>query len=436
MPRPMPNVRMATTATARSSTGGCCAAREISQAETAISPTLLATAAAPATTDSAKRPSCGRASRSSRHITPTPRRRPRRGVGVMWRLLRLARPQLGRLALSVVAGAAAVASSVGLMAVSAWLISRAAQHPPVLDLAVAVVAIRTFGIGRGIFRYAERLISHDAAFRVLADLRVRVYTRLEPLAPAGLADFRSGDLLSRLVADVDALQDLFLRVLPPPLIAAIVGGSAVVLAWALLPGAGAVLAATLLLAGVAVPALTTRSGRRASARVAAARGELSMHVVDLLHGAPELLAYGAADTQLDRVARSDAELTGLSRSTALTTGLGAGLGSVAAGLALWGTLRVAVPAVSAGSLDGVWLAVLVLTALAVFEVVAPLPVAAQQLERVRRAAGRVFGVLDAPAPVNDPARPRPVPAGTPVVTLEAARLRYASDAACRRARAG
>jgi len=347
----------------------------------------------------------------------------------MWRLLRLARPQLGRLALSVVAGAAAVASSVGLMAVSAWLISRAAQHPPVLDLAVAVVAIRTFGIGRGIFRYAERLISHDAAFRVLADLRVRVYTRLEPLAPAGLADFRSGDLLSRLVADVDALQDLFLRVLPPPLIAAIVGGSAVVLAWALLPGAGAVLAATLLLAGVAVPALTTRSGRRASARVAAARGELSMHVVDLLHGAPELLAYGAADTQLDRVARSDAELTGLSRSTALTTGLGAGLGSVAAGLALWGTLRVAVPAVSAGSLDGVWLAVLVLTALAVFEVVAPLPVAAQQLERVRRAAGRVFGVLDAPAPVNDPARPRPVPAGTPVVTLEAARLRYASDAA-------
>src|SRR5664280_407849 len=181
------------------------------------------------------------------------------------------------------------------------------------------------------------------------------------------------------------------------------------------------------LAGVAVPPLPMRSGRRASARVAAARGELSMHVVDLLHGAPELLAYGAADTQLDRVARSDAELTGLSRSTALTTGLGAGLGSVAAGLALWGTLRVAVPAVSAGSLDGVWLAVLVLTALAVFEVVAPLPVAAQQLERVRRAAGRVFGVLDAPAPVNDPARPRPVPAGTPVVTLEAARLQPQVD---------
>src|SRR5659263_653438 len=182
----------------------------------------------------------------------------------MWRLLRLARPQLGRLALSVVAGAAAVASSVGLMAVSAWLISRAAQHPPVLDLAVAVVAIRTFGIGRGIFRYAERLISHDAACRVLADLRVRVYTRLEPLAPAGLADFRSGDLLSRLVADVD--------------------GSAVVLAWALLPGAGAVLAATLLLAGVAVPALTMRSGRRASARVAAARRpERMVRALSLIH---------------------------------------------------------------------------------------------------------------------------------------------------------
>ncbi|OEV06662.1 thiol reductant ABC exporter subunit CydD, partial [Streptomyces nanshensis] len=168
-----------------------------------------------------------------------------------------AQPPRGRprLAASAALGSLALLSAVGLMATSGWLISRASQHPPVLYLMVAVTATRTFGIGRAVFRYAERLVSHDAVLRLLADVRVRVYRRLERLAPAGLSRTHSGDLLTRLVADVDALQDRFLRWLLPAVVAVVTGLAAVAFTGALLPGAGAALAAGLLVAGLAVPAL-------------------------------------------------------------------------------------------------------------------------------------------------------------------------------------
>ncbi|KOG48268.1 hypothetical protein ADK38_45395, partial [Streptomyces varsoviensis] len=138
-----------------------------------------------------------------------------RRAGVLAAVRAAGRPLRGRFAFALLLGALALGSSVGLMAVSGWLISRASQEPPVLYLMVAVTATRTFGIGRAVFRYAERLVSHDAVLRVLAGLRVAVYARLERLAPAGLRETRRGDLLSRLVADVDALQDYFLRWLLP-----------------------------------------------------------------------------------------------------------------------------------------------------------------------------------------------------------------------------
>ncbi|NEB80819.1 ABC transporter, partial [Streptomyces sp. SID14478] len=179
-----------------------------------------------------------------------------------------ARPRRSRLALALLLGALALGSSVGLMATSGWLISRASQQPPVLYLMVAVTATRAFGIGRACFRYAERLVSHNAVLRMLADTRVAVYRRLERLAPAGLRTRRRGDLLSRLVADVDALQDYWLRWLLPASVAALVGaGSVAFTAW-MLPAAGAVLAVGLLLAGVGVPLLSGAVARRAERRLA------------------------------------------------------------------------------------------------------------------------------------------------------------------------
>ncbi|MEV0659846.1 thiol reductant ABC exporter subunit CydC [Actinomadura luteofluorescens] len=347
---------------------------------------------------------------------------------MIFRLLRFARPARGRLALAVLFGVLALGSGVGLMATSAWLISRAAQHPPVLMLMVAIVAVRAFGLGRGVFRYVERLVGHDATFRILADLRARVYERLERLAPAGLPAFRGGDLLNRLVADVDAVQDLFLRVLLPCTVAAVVGGASVGLAWLLLPSAGVVLLLALLLAGVVAPWLSGVVSRRAERRTTDLRGELTSHVVDTLQGAPELIAYGAAPEQLAKAARLDRDFTRATARSATTTGLGAAISALAGGLAVWGSLAVGVPAVRSGTLDGVLLAVVVLLPLAAFEVVAGLPLAAQYLERVRRSAARIFAVLDSPPPVREPDIPAPLPAAPYTLSIENLRARWTPSA--------
>ena len=178
-----------------------------------------------------------------------------------------------RLTLAGLPGTLAAACSIGLLATSAWLISRAAERPPVLYLMVAVTAVQAFGIGRSVFRYAERLASHDAALRILARLRMTAYGRLERLAPAGLAAFRSGDLLSRLVTDIDSLADRWLRVRLPYAVAAAAGAGAVAVSAALLPGAGLVLAASLLGAAVLRPGVRPRHGAagRTPARAAARR---------------------------------------------------------------------------------------------------------------------------------------------------------------------
>jgi thiol reductant ABC exporter CydC subunit len=333
------------------------------------------------------------------------------------RTLGLARPAAGRVALATLLGAGAVAAAIGLMATSAWLISRAAQHPPEAELALAIVGVQFFGLSRGFFRYGERLVGHDAAFRALADLRVRVYRHLEQLAPAGLPAFRSGDLLARLVSDVDSLQDLILRVVPPFAVAVVVGVATVAFVWTLLPGAALVLGMALLLAATVVPWLTGALARRREARLAGARGDLAASVVDLVEGAPELVAFGATGDQLARIAAADDELRTIAAASAATAGVGLGLTTLLAGLATWGAVVVGVPAVDSGRMNGALLAVVALIPLAAFELVVGLPVATQSLQRARRASQRVFGVLDAPAPVTDPAVRAPLPA--PPHSLEA-----------------
>ncbi|MEV5770740.1 thiol reductant ABC exporter subunit CydD [Streptomyces antimycoticus] len=335
---------------------------------------------------------------------PVPSRRsaarPRRGA--LARVRGAARGGRGRFGLALLLGSLALLSAVGLMAVSGWLISRAAQHPPVLYLMVAVTATRAFGIGRAVFRYAERLVSHDAVLRVLAELRVAVYRRLERLAPAGLGRTRRGDLLSRLVADVDAVQDYFLRWLLPVGTALTVGVASVgFLTW-VLPEAGAVLAAGLLVAGVAVPLVSGALARRAERRLAPARGALSAQVVDLLAGAAELTVAGALPRRLGAVRRADGVLTRIARRAAAAAGTGAGLSALVCGLTVAAAAWVGVPAVADGRIHGVWLAVVVLTPLAAFEAVAGLPLAVQHRQRVRRAAERVYEVLDEPLPVREP----------------------------------
>lgn len=308
----------------------------------------------------------------------------------------------GRFRLGLLLGALAVGCSVGLMAVSGWLISRASEQPPVLYLMVAVTATRTFGIGRAVFRYAERLVSHDAVLRMLADLRVSVYRRLERIAPAGLREQRRGDLLSRLVADADALQDYWLRWLLPVGTAILVAsGSVAFTAW-LLPEAGVALAVGLLAAGVGVPLVSGAVARRAERRLAAARGELATRVADLLTGTAELTVAGALEGRKEAAKLSDRTLTGIASRGAAATGLGGGLSTLVSVLTVVCAAVLGANAVAGGRLAGVAMAVVVLTPLAAFEAVTGLPQAVQYRQRVRRSAERIYEVIDAPMPVREP----------------------------------
>ncbi|MCM2412888.1 thiol reductant ABC exporter subunit CydD [Streptomyces sp. RKAG290] len=344
---------------------------------------------------------------------------------VLGRVRVAAGAQRGRLALALLLGSLALGSAVGLMAVSGWLISRASEQPPVLYLMVAVTATRAFGIGRAVFRYAERLVSHDAVLRMLAELRVAVYRGLERVAPAGLRRTRRGDLLSRLVADVDTLQDYWLRWLLPAGTAVVVGTAAAGFTGWLLPEAGVVLAAGLLLAGVGVPLVSGACARHAERRLAPARADLATRITDLLGGTAELTVAGALPGRSARTREADGALTRIAARAATATALGGGLTALIAGLTVVAAALVALPAVADGRLDGVELAVVVLTPLAAFEAVTGLPLAVQYRQRVKRSAERVYEVLDAPVPVREPAAQAAAPASPFPLEVRGLSARYA-----------
>jgi len=338
------------------------------------------------------------------------------------RVLRLARPLRGRFALALLLGALALAAGAALMASSGYLISRAALRPQILSLTMVIVGVRFFALARAGLRYLERLVSHDAAFRFLARARVAFFERLEPLVPGGLPGTRPGELLSGLVADVDALQHLLVRVVGPPVAALAVGAAAALTAALLVPQAGLALGVALGAGALLVPLLATRIARAAGRRRPRERAELSAGTVELLAGIPELVANGAASERLARLADADRRLRRSVLREAIAGGAGDGLATALAGLAVVAVLVAAIPAVGAGRLNGVWLGMLALLTLASFEGVRALPLAAQHLAGTEAAAARLFAVADAEPPVREPAEPRPL-SGHGILRLEGARLR-------------
>jgi len=333
---------------------------------------------------------------------------------ILGRLLALSGIRVSRITVSVVLGAATILFGVGLIATAGYLVTRAAERPAVLSLTAAIVAVRFFGLARPLARYADRLWSHDLALRALGHVRARFYERIEPLAPAGLQAFRSGDLMTRMIGDVDALQGLYLRGLGPPLVALAAGAVCVGTAAAFLPAAGAVLAAGLVFGGVAAPFVAGRLAAAAGRRQAAARAELTSEIVDLLRAAPELVVYGAEDRILEEVRSTDGELDRLARRDAVAGGLGDGLSILVAGLTVVGVLAVSVQAHAAGSLDRVLVAMLALLALASFEAVSGLPAVARELSGTLASGRRVLDLIDREPAVGDPAAPLDPPAGSSV----------------------
>ncbi|MEV0808122.1 thiol reductant ABC exporter subunit CydC [Micromonospora sp. NPDC050200] len=311
-------------------------------------------------------------------------------------VLRLARPYLGRLVGAGLLAAATEFAGLALMATATWLLMSAAGRPPLDRLTVAIVAVRALAIGRGVFRYTERLAGHDAVLRMITDVRARVFATLADRR--GPAEQRSGDALSRLVSDVEAVQDLLLRVLVPGAAAALVsllavGGAALVS----FPAAG-VLAVGLLVAGVALPTLATALTRRAADEVAPLRGALATDAVDLTHGAADLAAFGATGYALRAATDRADRLARLERRLAATGFAVDAAGVLVAGLTAGGVVLAALRA----GVDGVLVGVLAVGTLAAVEIALALVGAARQRTQLRAGLNRVATLLDTPLPPTAP----------------------------------
>ncbi len=352
------------------------------------------------------------------------------------RLLRLAAPFAGWMLLAALLGTATVGSGIGLMATSAWIISSAALRPSIADLQVAIVGVRFFGIARGVFRYLERYVSHQVTFRLLARLRVWFYEAIEPLVPARLMQYRSGDLLTRVVADIETLEHFYVRVIAPPVVAVLIG----VLMWVFVRdfdlGLAAASLVVFLIAGVGVPLLTRLLSREAGRRLVTARAELNAALVDGIQGIADLVAFGQESRQLERVRSLSHGLVGAQARMAWIGGLHGALGSLLTSVVAIVVLVIAIPLVNVGQIAGVYLPVLVLAAIASFEAVLPLPLAAQVLESTLEAARRLFDIVHA---VHEETRrdtsvsswttnvPCDLPLASCILHFENLRFRYTPD---------
>lgn len=343
--------------------------------------------------------------------------RDRRGWDALMRAAAMVGPRRGRLALSILLGAGAIIAACALLAVAGVLISKAALKPGILTLTVFTVAVRGLAIARALLRYTERLASHDLAFRVLAELRVKFFARLVPLVPEGIRRMRSGDVLDRFTGEVDTLQDLYLRALGPPLVAIVVILAVGMAMTFVLPAGAVILVVALVVAGTAIPALALVLTRRSGRRQGPARAALSAELVDVIQGAPELAVYGRQADWAARVRRADALLMESQRRDALAAAVSAVLSVLVAGAALVGVAAAGVSAVSAGQMDGILLAAAVFLTMGAFEAVSGLPDAAQRIVACATAAERLEEVTDEPVPVVDPGAPRRL-AGGPLVARD------------------
>jgi ATP-binding cassette subfamily C protein CydC len=335
-------------------------------------------------------------------------------------ILRLAQPTLKQFLPGLLLGILASGSAVALLATAAWLITRAAEQPPILYLGFAIVGVRAFALGRAFFRYVERIVSHDAAFRGLATLRGGILERLIPRSPDGLGTTGRGDLLAKLVGDVDQLQDLPLRVVQPLATSLVLSLGSVIGVALVLPSAGLALAATLVIAAIAGTIVHSAIARGAELSIAPLRAELSGLILDFTSRLDVLIAFDAVAEKQKEIAAVDAQL----RAARLRRAMGAGVVSatvaVLTGLAMASAAWLGAPAFAAGDITGPMLALIVLVPLAVFEVFGMVPLAVGAWRQVRTSAERVANVVPLHIPHEiplAPAAPAAVPEGAASLEL-------------------
>jgi ATP-binding cassette subfamily C protein CydC len=338
------------------------------------------------------------------------------------RVLRLMLPFWRGMTLATLLGALTIASSISLMATSAWLISKAALQPSIAELSVAVVGVRFFGIARGVFRYLERLVSHETTFRLLADLRVEFYKALEPLAPARLVSLRSGDLLSHVIGDIESLQNLYLRAVAPPLVAVVIAVLLTLFLNRFDPLIALAALIFMLAAGILVPLLAWWGNEQPGRARVAARAELNATLVDNIQGMAETLLYGQTQAQLNKVQTLNQQLVTEEQRIAHYDSLQLAFSVFLTSGAALTVLVVAIPRI-----EGVYLATVTLATTAVFEAFIPLAQAAVHLGETAQAARRLFDIADLPPVVTDPLSGAPVP-DHPALEIKALSFRYSVNA--------
>ena len=345
---------------------------------------------------------------------------------VFLRLLGFLKPHIPHVALAVLLGVATVASNVGLLATAAYVISAAVLVPFLGALVIPIYLVRLFGVSRAGARYAERMVSHNLTFKLLADLRTWFYAHLEPLAPARLLRYRSGDLLSRIVRDVEELENVYLRIVSPVAVAAIISLLASLIFYAFDPMLAFVTLAFLVATGVGVPLLVGVLARGLGRRQLELRAELNARIVDGVQGVQDLLAFGREDDQRRDVAALNRKLGRVQGRMAFITGLQDALSDLMMNLAMLAILVLAIPLVATGEIRGVYLAFLALVVLGSFEAVQPLGTAFGFLGRSVSAGERLFEIVDSEPEVTDPEEPLPPP-GEHRLELDRVGFRYEAD---------
>jgi ATP-binding cassette, subfamily C, bacterial CydC len=330
-------------------------------------------------------------------------------VRTIFRLLGLLGPYRFRVALAVLLGVATVAGNVGLLSTAAYVISAAAVVSYISLLTIPIYLVRFFSVSRSFSRYFERLVSHDLTFRLLGNLRSWFYVRLTPLAPVLLEGYRSGDLLSRLVEDVEELENLYLRAVSPVLVAAVVWGLAFAVLYPFDPALAITVLVFLAAAGVGAPLLVWALSRGLGRRQLELRSELYSRIVEGTQGVQDLLAFGREEERGRQIEVLNRKLARIERRQALISGLHESSGDLLTNLAMLVALVLAIPLVAGGEVRGIYLAFLALVALGVFEAATPLGAAFQTIGRTTAAGERLFEVSDSEPTIRNPKSPLPVP---------------------------
>lgn len=341
-----------------------------------------------------------------------------------WKLLTFLKPFTGWVLLSILFSTATIASGIGLLGTSAYLISRAALHPSIAELQVAIVGVRFFGISRGIFRYLERLTSHTVNFHLLARLRVWVYQVVEPLVPANAPGISSGDMLNRVMSDVDTLENFYVRVVSPY---AAAGLTVIGMGWfigRIDPLLGMVLVTGMLFSGLLIPLAALWLGRKPGQAIIAARAGWSAKFVESVQGIGDLTAFNrTSDTVRDleilnrQIHKAQIRQVGGSAWINASNNL---LTSLTVAAVLW----LAVPLVSNGALEGFLLPVLIMLVLASFEAVTPLAQAAHVHSATQQAGARLFELEKITPAVSDPQRPLTIKDQPHIVDMQKLTFKY------------